>query len=114
MAAVEKIEDRRKPDDFFGHRNRDTRGLQKIKIRPLGDTTIIHHSPFVIHLFGRMVSAPTDKAVNLFVGQADSACRKLKIRCEATPTSFTVHHSSFTCLTGEHSSPLRIRLKICS
>ena len=22
MAAVEKIEDQRKPDDFFGHRNR--------------------------------------------------------------------------------------------
>ena len=23
MAAVEKIEDKRKPDDFFGHRNRE-------------------------------------------------------------------------------------------
>ena len=25
MAAVEKIEDQRKPDDFFGHRNRGAR-----------------------------------------------------------------------------------------
>ena len=25
MAAVEKIEEKRKPEDFFGHRNRETR-----------------------------------------------------------------------------------------
>ena len=26
MAAVEKIEEKRKPEDFFGHRNRKARG----------------------------------------------------------------------------------------
>ena len=46
MAAVEKIEGQRKPDDFFGHRNREHKGVAEIKIRPCGDTIIIHRSLF--------------------------------------------------------------------
>ena len=35
VAAVEKIEDQRKPDDFFGHRNRGARfPIVKLSILP--------------------------------------------------------------------------------